>query len=168
MDIVLDASALINLIRGDVLRPVLLIPDLIFHLGEIAKGEVVTDAEIIDSAIAAGSISLLDDSTMSASEYLELLERHRLGRGETECLQYARARGFVVCADDRRARAVISSDIGQDKITGTIALMKRCVRTGLISSDAAFAAYMKMKRAGGFLPDVEAGYFSADSKDLSE
>ncbi|HVA41371.1 MAG TPA: hypothetical protein VNF49_11950, partial [Candidatus Binataceae bacterium] len=86
--------------------------------------------------------------------------RYELGAGETECLAFASVQPLLVCCDDRRARSMITRELGQGRVTGSLGLLVRAVELVALTSDQASAAYELMRKRGGFLPDVPAATFS--------
>jgi len=153
--VVLDTCTIVNLHKADVLDSVLQLPIHRFVLGPEVLSECDDRCQPILDAIAAGSITLLDDAPVPASLFLELLERHHLGEGETECLVYAQLEPtFIICSDDRAARTVAIRLYGAPRVMGSIRLLFQCVEQGVLTADLAFAAYERMIRSGGFLPVI--------------
>ncbi len=97
---------------------------------------------------------MLNDEALPASLFLSLLERYQLGDGETECLAFASQGDDIVCCDDRRARTMITRELGPGRVTGTLGILVRMIHHGLIANQLALATYEQMRRRGGFLPEV--------------
>jgi predicted nucleic acid-binding protein len=149
-----DASPLLNLANGDVLDVVIRIPDLRARIGPQVRGECLSIRVQLDVQIEAGHIALLDDAVLPGAKFLSLLDKYQLGVGETECLAFATLGDDVVCCDDRRARTMITKELGQKRVTGSLGLLIRAVHHDLLSNDVAFASYQQMRRRGGFLPEL--------------
>jgi predicted nucleic acid-binding protein len=113
----------------------------------------------IRGALGSSKLTLLDDNEATSSVFLDLLERFGLGDGETECLAFSVGTDFGVCSDDRKARQISESIIGKEKVTGSLGLLREAVHLGLVTADEAFQTYIKMKTAGGFLPDINLAFF---------
>ena len=120
----------------------------------MVQAECKTIASVLDVFILDGRITVLNDEMLPASLFLSLLERYQLGEGETECLAFACQGDDIVCCDDRRARAMITRELGEGRVTGTLGILIRMIHHGLIESQSAIAAYEQMRRQGGFLPEV--------------
>ena len=162
METVFDACAFINLANSTLLEQILRLPHRKWLVGELVRGEChypTHERPELDTAIFEGKITLLNGSDMDASTFLTLLDAHNLGDGETECLAYSTIFGYVVCSDDGRARNIVSSTLGGDKIIGSIGLLREGIAARLITSDDAVRAYKLMKRRGAFLPDLRVGIF---------
>ncbi len=104
-------------------------------------------------------ITLLDDADLDGGAFLELLAQHNLGQGETECLAYALEFGYVISTDDRKTRRIIKSTLGEQKLIGSIGLLKNCVESGILTANEAKHSYDAMVRSGGFLPDLSQDFF---------
>ncbi|OFW00187.1 MAG: hypothetical protein A3G20_04455 [Acidobacteria bacterium RIFCSPLOWO2_12_FULL_59_11] len=152
MNYIFDACALINLANGGVLPLVLAIPANFYFIGPMVREESGALEADIQEAIRAGMLQILDASTVSAKLYLDLLAKHGLGEGETECLTVAMTDDFVVISDDRRAREVIREALGDGKLTGSIGLLRKAIAHSLLDRPAAYKAYQLMRATGAFLP----------------
>jgi len=158
--IALDASSLINLSNADALEVALGIPNTNFLISPIVAGECHADcvAEFVRLS-ATCSIQFVQDNEIDADAYLELLALHDLGQGETECLIVCAAGGHSICCDDRKARAVATAMLGQDRVLGSLRLLKLAVEHGQATPANAFQMYQAMVTAGGFLPDLPFEWF---------
>jgi len=150
--VVLDASTLINLDNGEVFAVIVSLPGRSFQVSAEVLRESRTVAKSIKEAVTRGHLQLVDDGTIDAQDFEEALVRWELGLGETECILAAKGLGCTVGCDDGAARKVIKREIGASRLTGTVGLLRDAVAAGLITSEAAFEAYQRMKRLGGFLP----------------
>jgi predicted nucleic acid-binding protein len=160
LKIIFDASALFNLVHGDVFDVILSVLDQPPCLGPQVKAECITIASALDQAVRAYRLEMLDDTVLPASLFFQLLEKYELGAGETECLAFASVQPLLVCCDDRRARNMITRELGDGRVTGTLGLLIRAIQAGVLTPDRATAAYQLMRRRGAFLPDVPAGVFT--------
>ncbi len=66
---------------------------------------------------------------------------------------------FVIAIDDRKARKITKELIGDGRVTGSIGLLRMLASDGSVTPEYAFERYQCMKDLGGFLPDLEPGYF---------
>jgi predicted nucleic acid-binding protein len=151
---IFDASALLNLAHGEVLRTILQIPSLIAHVGPQARHECGSIAPSLDALIDARQLMVLDDGDLPAASFLRLLDQYGLGAGETECLAFAILGDYIVCCDDRRARMMIASELGQKRVIGSLGLLVQAMHWKVLTLEAAFGAYEQMRRRGGFLPEI--------------
>jgi len=109
-----------------------------------------------------GLINFLDDDQVNAERFLALLDSHRLGAGETECVAIAAETDHHVCCDDRRARAMAAEIIGAGRVFGTLRLLRSCVEQQRIDCTEARRLLRTMRDSGGFLPDTPQSYFCTD------
>ena len=155
MNVIFDASSLINLANGGVLTDVLRLVDDSAEIGPIVEGECRSISEQLHIEVEHSALHIFDDSSISATLFLKLLAEHELGEGETECLAFALNNDdYIVCCDDRRARRVITQYLTERRVVGTLGLLALSVAKGLLTADAAFAAYEQMRKLGGFLPQL--------------
>jgi predicted nucleic acid-binding protein len=152
--VVLDASTLINLDNGDVFAIVASVPGRSFQVSAEVMRESRTVALAIKEAMNRGHVRLVDDNAIDAQDFEDALADWELGPGETECILAAKALGCAVACDDGAARRVIAREIGASRMTGTVGLLRDVIAAGLMTAEAAFETYQKMKRAGGFLPHL--------------
>lgn len=153
MKLVVDACALINLSNGGAFAAVLSLSGFEWSVGPIVVNEC-GGLRALQDAMNSGAIHLLDDTLLGMNAFMLLRRKYRLGPGETECIAFAATLGLGVCTDDGRARAVATTELGADSVTGTIGLLKRCVAVNIMKSHAAVAAYRRMVLAGAFLPTM--------------
>ena len=99
-------------------------------------------------------MSVVDDDDIDAERFLDLLDVHTLGRGETESIVACEGLGFGLCCDDKRARALGEQLLGRGVVVGTIGVLRWCVAEQIVDCGMAFMIYNEMKARGGFLPDV--------------
>lgn len=161
MIVVLDASTLINLDNGEAFAQVLSIPGRSFQVSAEVLRESRTVAVAIKTAVQQGQIALVDDNAIDAAEYEDAIAEWQLGPGETECILAAKSLGCSVACDDGAARKVIRREIGVERLTGTVGLLRDAIAAGLTTAEAAFESYQQMKRRGGFLPDLKLADFQS-------
>ena len=161
MNVVMDACSVINLQNGGVLEIVCSLVAINVQIGPIAGGECSEElAETLAVLHDAGLIQYLTDTPLDADMFLKFVDEHRLGDGEAECIMLADLDAeTMVCCDDMRGRRKAQAILGEERIVGSIGLLKRAVAHDLISGPQAFASYELMKAAGGFLPDFDNEYF---------
>lgn len=157
MKYVIDACSLINLQNGGGLQLVLRLARSSLQVGPIVIGE--TGLEIEGVLRASGTANFLNDSDVRATTYLALLSMHRLGEGETEALALSQQHGFTLCSDDRRAREVGKKLLGEDRVIGSLRLMRWCVEEDICKCTRAYEASVVMRDHGGFLPALPPRFF---------
>jgi predicted nucleic acid-binding protein len=161
VDLIIDASSVINLHNCRTLELVTQLPGRTFWFSPLVVGECEpTCAAEILKLQQAGRAQFIDPQNIPADVFLELLDKHQLGEGETECLALCLEGPFVLCCDDHKARSIAASLLGGERVIGSLRLLKWSVQDHLIVPDAAYALYTGMKAAGGFLPVVEAAWFA--------
>lgn len=156
---ILDASTLLNLANGEVLSKILRLPGTSFQVSGVVRDESHTVAQAIDAAVAAGRLALVDDKLISISRFLRAKAEWQLDNGETECILAAAEVGSSVACDDKAARKVIVKVLGEDRLTGSIGLLREAVKAGLLTQIEAFTAYRLMRERGGFLPAIDVAEF---------
>jgi predicted nucleic acid-binding protein len=160
VNIVLDACAIINLVNGSVFDTVLNLRGYGFFVGSQASGECGEATSIVlQQAIQTERVTVINDDAVTASNFLALLQQYGLGDGETESLTFTQSLGYMICTDDKRARLVSAELLGNDRVIGSLGLLKRAVQQQLLTASEAFGAYQKMKTAGGFLPEIDLSFF---------
>jgi predicted nucleic acid-binding protein len=156
-----DACSVINVGNSGVVAAVLALPHAYF-IGPAVLGESEPLDPAVQRACDDRRIIVLGESDVDLAEYLRVAEA-RLGDGETECIALAATNGWLVCSDDRRARKVASDRLGADRVIGTIRLLMQCMAAGHLTSADAFAAYIRMVKAGAFLPKLTQQAFDPPS-----
>lgn len=151
---IFDASCLLNLAHGNVLRLVPQLPDVPIEFGHQVYRECRTIQDELDDLISERHAIVLDDTDVLAGRFADLLARHGLGSGETECIVLAEIGVKQIACDDGKARACITDVMGHDRLTGSIGLLLSLGRTGLLSPPQVRAAHSLMRENGGFLPDL--------------
>jgi predicted nucleic acid-binding protein len=160
VDLILDASSIINLDNGQALELVAHLQNHVLWVSPLVVGECqpTCAAELLRLELA-GLFRFVGPDEISADLFLELLEVHGLGDGETECLALCLGGSHVLCCDDSKARQVAISLFGRARVVGSLRLLKWCVADSLAPPEAAFAMYQNMKSAGGFLPEIQLEWF---------
>jgi predicted nucleic acid-binding protein len=154
--IILDACSIIILQSGSVLDVVLTIQGFKFAVCPAVRNEVRELSAVITSKIMSGEITELDDRELGANEVSEIAGKHNLGLGEGECLAFCNKKPeLAFCTDDKKARAVGVSLLGQKRILSVRELLIQCVAEGLMTSLDAFAAYEQMRARGAYLPALK-------------
>jgi predicted nucleic acid-binding protein len=148
--------------NGNLLDTVLSLPGRTWFIGPIVLQECEQSGNIpqaLQQAIDNKSISVLDDSTLSATSFLLFLQTYGLGEGETECLTFGSVSDYIICCDDRRARQMIAQELGNARVTGSIGLLKELVHQAVLTVTKAMEGYNRMKAMGAFLPDIDEKFF---------
>jgi predicted nucleic acid-binding protein len=161
VDLIIDASSIINLDNAQALELVAGLSDRTIWLSPLVIGECKpTCAARIVQLEKEGLIRFVNPESVSAETFLSLLETYDLGEGETECLALSLGHPYVMCCDDSKARRIGTKLLGPERVIGSLGLLKCCVSAELISPKQAFDLYELMKKAGGFLPLVASEWFS--------
>jgi predicted nucleic acid-binding protein len=154
--LIFDASSLLNLAHGSVLRLVVSQPESVAIVGPQVYGECRSIKAELDELIADRAIQLAGDEDLPATVYFDVFERFGLGAGETECIALAKHDATIdaVCCDDRLARRACSRELGRARLTGTLGRLAVAVKASTLTRDDAYAAYQRMLTAGAFLPSI--------------
>lgn len=158
----LDACTIVFLTNGEVLDTILKLAGRTWLVGQIVSDECRHKGQVIpklQQAIDDGRITVLDGSDINAADFLNLLDKYKLGDGETECLTYAISNGHIICTDDKKARNIITNLLGQDKVIGSLGLLKEAVQESLLTSVEAMQVYHLMIARGAFLPSIPLDFF---------
>lgn len=158
----MDTSVLVNCSNGSVLAIVFQLPNRSFIIPPAVVTEFsLGDLTALQQALAAGRATILNESDVPGALYLRLLDEWGLGEGETECVAYASHANIDVSSDDGLARRRASELLGVERVSGTLRLLKEAVEQSLLTKDNAFAAYQRMRDAGGFLPVITIDFFDS-------
>jgi len=131
-----------------------------FCLGPIILDECTGDLRLlIEAQIHNGNLQLLDDELLPASLFATILQRFRLGEGETECLAFAHLNGLDVCTDDLAARRAAAELLGVDHLIGSLGLLRVAVGQTHLTAVEALAVYRRIVAEGGFLPVLDDDFF---------
>lgn len=152
MIFVLDTCSLINLCNGGILLTVLGLPNKSFYIGPSVGLEAKSLVNQLNPIIGAGLLLQLDSEEISAVKFLDFKTRFRLGDGETESMTGAFQFGYNIVCDDAAARKAASELLGDGRVTGSIGLLRLCVKEGVLTADAGVEAYRLMLKGGAFLP----------------
>ncbi len=156
----LDSCSVINLVHAGALELVCSLNGIEWWLTPLVVDESgPTCAAVMLDLQQRGLIHFLDDACVNAERFLDLLDAHRLGAGETECMAIAVENDHYICCDDRRARQMASNLIGAERVFGTIRVLRVCVEQHLIECSEARRLLRRMREQGGFLPDTPQSYF---------
>jgi hypothetical protein len=68
---------------------------------------------------------------------------------------------YVLCCDDEKARRVGMELAGEERVIGSLRLLKWIVAEDICTCDDAFVYYERMKAAGGFLPELSREWFES-------
>ncbi len=159
MDIILDASSLINLLNGEVLKAVAEVSGVNLFVQGLVIDECDIQEGLVRRAIEDGQMTELTGDELAGNAYINVLTRYGLGAGETECIAYGICLGMSVCSDDKAARNAAICELGNARVTGSIGLLSSAVGSGKITPTDAQSAYSCMVAEGGFLPSLPDEYF---------
>lgn len=160
MDVITDASSIINLSNAGALDVVTALPHVRLCVSPLVVGECepTCAAELLEHK-NNGTIHFVDPNDISSERFLELLDAHELGEGETECLSLLLDGDFTFCCDDNKARQVGAALTTPENVIGSLRLLKWAVSSQLCTAELAFDYYQRMKDAGGFLPEIAVDWF---------
>lgn len=162
MNVVLDACSVINLTNVGALGHVLALAQCRLAVPPLVLAECNVNAvEQVAVAEADGLLDYINDDDVPADRYFDLLDELKLGEGETECIAIAEQEDFTVCCDDKRARTKAKALVGDDRVIGSLRLLKWCVEEATMTCDEAHGYALQMIEAGGFLPNMQHEYFCA-------
>lgn len=161
MNVIMDACSIINLHNGGVLRCICSIPNVHIQVGPIVGGECSEDCALaIASLHSDGDLEYLEDNDLEIDYFLTFVDENKLGDGESECILLASLdEESSICCDDRRGRTKAIELIGEERVLGSLRLLKFAVHHDILDPTEAFEAYELMRAAGGFLPTIEIAYF---------
>jgi len=160
MEIVLEACSIINLINGELLQHISLIPNMSLYICDtLVEQEILDPAQklFIETLIINGNVKLLK-SDVTLTEFSSLKTLYNLGFGEIECLAFCKKHSYCIASDDFKARAACSKELGKSNVVGTLFLLREAVRNTSLSCEEAVKAYLLMRQKGGFLPNVNNDY----------
>ncbi len=165
MNYLIDASSIINLNNALALELVAGLRECELWISPIVFGECQPScAEMLVSLKQEGKIKFSSEDEVPVDLFLKLLEKFNLGDGETEAIAIADGLGFGLCCDDRQARTLGKTVLGENKIIGSLRLLRWCVEENLTSCETAFHHFDKMKSTGGFLPPTPNTFFCTGLK----
>jgi predicted nucleic acid-binding protein len=162
VEISIDASSWINLSNAGALDRVLRIPVHQFLFSPLVANECHAECvvEIVHLSQTCLVVQMTDDQ-IDGEIFLGLVEDYNLGAGETECLAICLSRpDTLFCCDDRKARETARLLLGQDRVIGSLRLLRWAVEVDLMSGADAYIIYQEMKGRGGFLPNGNAEWFN--------
>ena len=161
MNVVLDACSIINLINGNLLQKVILLPSYKYFIGELLfEQELLNNIQKIkiQACIDNKNIMLLN-SIITLSEFNTLKSLYDLGLGETECIALCKRFDYHISTDDLKARYSAEKELGKEKVIGSLYFLKKLKETGITSTEESYKSYLSMKKAGGFLPKIDQSFF---------
>lgn len=156
MKLVIDACSLINLQKSGVFDIVLGLKAHEFYVGSFVKDEC---GGFLQPYIEQGLLKELSDERLPSDAFSDVLTRYDLGFGETECITFAILERMSLCSDDAKARKSAQTELGENRVTGTLFLLRECVKVHVLTAESALIAYEQMRAKGAFLPDLQDGYF---------
>src|ERR1700734_2890640 len=106
MNLVVDASSVINLQRAGLLQNVLGLTAFgtTFHVGSIVRDECTDLQDLLDQLAQDGLLNIRTDEGTTPEAFANILDLYDLGLGETECITLAKSLDYAICTDDKAAR----------------------------------------------------------------
>ncbi len=161
MNILFDASSIINLINGKVIDKVFDVQGFSFSISPIVYDETyITDyqKQELDFYIGNNKLCFLD-TDVDLEMFLNYRDKLNLGAGEIECLLIAKTNPeYCISCDDKNARRKLKIELGETSITGSLFLLREMVRQGILVCEEAILSFLLMKKKGGFLPNINEEY----------
>ena len=162
MQLVVDASSVINLINGGALHLLRKLRRRRFWVTRSVINEVwPTDGKQVLTEVALDGLSVIDDVDINVGRFLELLESYLLGAGETESIVACEVLGHTLCCDDRKARDLGRTILGENRVTGSIGILKWYVSELALDPTNVYQMYQVMIAKGGFLPNIRGPQYFA-------
>jgi predicted nucleic acid-binding protein len=161
-DLTIDACAVMNLVNGGEAEHWLARIHSRPHVTPVVEGECTgkTQTEKAFHALLEAELLERSDAQVSADALTSFITEHDLGAGESEAILSCIESGRHLWSDDKRARTVGTTILGEARVAGTLRVMKSLVQLEDLTADSAFQAYGRMRAAGGFLPNRAAAWFS--------
>jgi len=153
MIIILDSCSLINLSNAKVLDKIFYLEGISFIIPFAVLDECKSIKGHLDQLINE-EILLLDEETIDIKTYEEILNKYKLGDGETECISLCKITGHIMCSDDNRARKSGIKELGNENVIGSLRLLNYLSQERIISCSELSTAYYLMKSSGGFIPNL--------------
>jgi predicted nucleic acid-binding protein len=160
MQLCADSCCIINLLNGGALG-VLASPDKPIAFQGLVEDELERHKGDLEPLLKAGAIVLISGDEIFASEVGAIAEKHNIGAGEAECIVVGNKLGMSVATDDSKARSAVQSELGKDRVIGSLGILKNAVLAGKIDSSDAYSIYEKMKATGAFLPSIDKAFFDS-------
>jgi len=164
MNIMVDSSSLINVIKGNCVDQICQLKDMKYYIGNIVIRECSVDEyekRVINGLIKNGKL-ISANHNVPLKEFLKIKNNFKIGNGESESIALCNELGFSLLCDDRKARECGKKILGKEKVFGSLYLLKRCVDESMMECTQANNFYREMESKGGFLPDLEKTYFCSN------
>jgi len=160
-DLVIDACAVINLIRGNVARQCLTAieprPSVTPAIRSECENKSATPMSLKD-LFEHQCLHCLDE-VLTSDEVVAFMEKHDLGAGESEGILVCLALKKHFWSDDRRARERAIELLTRAAVIGTAGMLRELVKSGDITRDQTIGAYRTMRELGGYQPNFPDGFF---------
>jgi predicted nucleic acid-binding protein len=150
-----DACCAINLIKGDAIELISRLSNIRLCMQGLVEDEIGTSFSLIAALADRGKFALVSGDEILASEVGSVANRYNIGLGESECIVIGKKFNWDVASDDKKARSAAHTELGKNRVTGSIGLLKKAVADGLVNQTEAFEIYKKMVAGGGFLPRLQ-------------
>jgi predicted nucleic acid-binding protein len=163
LDLTVDASSVINLINSGRANASLRGLPSVARVTPEVKRETDANSDTGNATQILMGDGLLESEPeiVSFAELEGLIFASSLGAGECETILSCSKTGRTVCCDDKKARKLAIEMLGDEKLTGSIGLLKHKVTEGTLTADEALEAVQQMVHRGAFLPQVNVETFNA-------
>jgi predicted nucleic acid-binding protein len=152
-----DASVLINFCEADALGVVVRTvppPRMVLRdvLEELESG---TCRRQVEQAIERGDFEVAEVDASELGKWAEYTLR--LDPGESATLAVAASRSWSVAMDERAARRLAEKDVGRDRLTGTVGILRVAVDEDIVTIDEGNELLRRMIDAGYWSPIDQLG-----------
>lgn len=152
MSIITDACSLVNIYKARLDGFAQSDPCMRLCLGPVVTEEVWGNASHDGAFLVPRGWARELTEAVESEEFASFMSAHRLGPGESECIILAERYGYFMLSDDKRARRVAASILGEDRVLGTLGVALNLARTGSARLESVFRDYDNARRQGAFLP----------------
>lgn len=165
-DLTADACSVLNLVNsGHAQRALSGLPSVVrLTPGVVKESCVKTNSGAATKCLIEANLLEEEPELVTYQELEDLIIRESLGAGECETILSCSKTGRTMCCDDKKARKLAIDILGQNRLIGSLSLLRRRVIDGVLSADEAFESYMQMVARGGFLPVVGRDFFLANGE----
>lgn len=138
--VTLDASVLINFLVIDRLDLLGNLPQHRFYVTEHVEGEITYTGQqaVLATAIQSGTLTLLPPGTHEETATFAILT-DTFGLGESAAIAAAMHRSMKVGLEDKAARRVAESHLGQRNVLSTVEIFVGIIHAGLLTVSEADA-----------------------------
>lgn len=147
-----DATVLINFCEANALALVVrTVPPPRMVLRDVLEElQSETCRRQVEDAIARGEFTVAEVDAAELETWAEYTLR--LDPGESATLAVAAGRGWSVAMDERAARRLAEKDVGRDRLTGTVGILRAAVDDDAITLEGGNELLRRMIQAGYWSP----------------